>query len=135
MRLAVHNHQRGHSQYWNPELVLAVCADRSPRIGAACDDGQWARSGLDPVECLRKFQGRIVTFHLKDIAKRGAPQSPNTVIGIGEADCAATLAEFKRLGYQGLITIDFELDTPALQDDMARNIAFVEEQAGRLVAQ
>jgi L-ribulose-5-phosphate 3-epimerase len=131
--LAIHNHQQGQSQYWSPERVLAVCKGRSPRIGACCDGGQWARSGLDPVECLRQLQGRILSFHLKDIAKKGDPQSRNTVIGEGEGDCARTLKELKRLGYRGLVTIDFEHDTPALQEDMARNVAFVEAQARQLL--
>ena len=133
MPLAIHNHQKGQSQYWSPELVLAACRNRSPRIGACCDGGQWARSGLDPVECLRQLQGRIISFHLKDVAKKGDPQSRNTVMGEGEADCAKTLRELRRLGYRGLITIDFEHDTPALQEDMARNVAFIEEQAWQLL--
>jgi len=135
MPLAIHNHQKGQSPYWSPELVLAVCRNRSPRIGACCDGGQWARSGLDPVACLRQLQGRILSFHLKDVAKKGDPQSRNTVMGEGEADCAKTLKELRRLGYQGLITIDFEHDTPALQEDMAWNVAFIEEQARQLLAQ
>ncbi len=134
MPLAIHNHQKGASQYWSPEQVLAACRNRSPRIGACCDGGQWARSGLDPVACLRQLQGRIISFHLKDVAKKGDPQSRNTVIGAGEADCAGTLKELRRLGYQGLITIDFEHDTPALQEDMAQNVAFIEEQARQLLA-
>ncbi|MGE5294542.1 MAG: sugar phosphate isomerase/epimerase family protein, partial [Solirubrobacterales bacterium] len=100
-----------------------------------CDGGQWARSGLDPVECLRQLQGRILSFHLKDIAKKGAPQSRNTVIGEGEADCAKTLKELRRLDYKGLITIDFEYDTPALQEDMTKNVAFLEDQAKLLLTQ
>jgi len=135
MPLAIHNHQKGQSQYWSPELVLAVCRNRGQRIGACCDGGQWARSGLDPVECLRRLQGRIITFHLKDIAKKGDPQSRNTVMGAGEAECAKTMKELKRLNYQGLVTIDFEYDTPALQEDMARNVAFLEEQARQLLTQ
>lgn len=135
MRLALHNHQKGQSKYWSPDIVLEVCANRSERIGACADGGQWARSGLDPVECLRKLQSRIIAFHLKDVLKKGDLNSRNTVIGEGQADCAKTLKELKRLDYRGLITIDFEHDTPALQEDMARNIAFVEEQARQLLAQ
>ena len=134
MPLAIHNHQKGQSPYWSPEMVLAACRNRSPRLGACCDGGQWARSGLDPVECLRQLQGRILSFHLKDVAKKGDPQSRNTVMGEGEADCAKTLKELRRLGYQGLITIDFEHDTPALQEDMARNVALIEAQARQLLA-
>jgi L-ribulose-5-phosphate 3-epimerase len=133
IKVAFHNHARGQSPYWQPEQVLAACQNRTERMGACADAGQWARSGLDPIESLRKLKGRIVAFHLKDIAKKNEPGSRNTVFGEGEGDFANVMKELKRLGYRGLTTIDFEHDTPALQEDMARNVAFVEEQAKKLL--
>jgi sugar phosphate isomerase/epimerase len=56
-----------------------------------------ARSGLDPPESLRKVGGRIVSFHLKDIAKKNDPGCRNTVFG--EGDFANVLKELMRLGY------------------------------------
>jgi sugar phosphate isomerase/epimerase len=44
-------------------------AGRGKRIGACCDTGHWVRSGLHPVECLKKLEGRILGFHLKDVAQ------------------------------------------------------------------
>jgi L-ribulose-5-phosphate 3-epimerase len=133
MNVAFHNHARGQSPYWQPEQVLAACQNRTKRMGACADAGQWARSGLDPVASLRKLKGRILSFHLKDIAKRNDPGSRNTVFGEGEGEFANVLKELHRLGYRGLTTIDFEHDTPALQEDMARNVAFVEAQAKKLL--
>lgn len=135
INVAFHNHARGQSPYWKPEQVLAACNNRSSRMGGCCDMGQWARSGLDPVESLRKMKGRIISIHLKDIAKRDEPSSRNTVFGEGEGDFANSLKELRRLGYRGLTTVDFEYDTPALQEDMARNVAFVEDQAKRLLTE
>jgi len=134
MKLALHNHQRTKSAYWSPEIVLGICANRGKLIGACADVGQWARSDLDPVECLRKLEGRVFNFHLKDVSKKGDLNCRNTVIGEGQADCANILKELKRQGYKGVVAIDFEHDTPALQEDMAKNIAFAEEQARRLLA-
>lgn len=133
INVAFHNHARGQSPYWKPELVLEACKNRSARMGACADAGQWARSGLDPIESLRMLKDRLLAFHLKDILKRNEPNSRNTVFGEGEGDFANVLKELKRLGYRGLTTIDFEHDTPALQEDMARNVAFVEAQAKLLV--
>ncbi len=133
MKLGLHNHQKGQSNFWSPDIILEVCNGRGKQIGACCDGGQWVRSGLDPVECLQKLDGRIINFHLKDVEKKGDLQSPNTVIGQGRAESAKTLEELKKLNYKGLIVIDFEHDTAALQEDMARNIAFIEEQAKKLV--
>jgi sugar phosphate isomerase/epimerase len=135
INLALHNHARGQSLYWKPEAVLAACRSRSRRIGGCADAGQWARSGLDPVGSLRMMQGHINSFHLKDILKKNAPECPNTVFGEGEGEFVKVLAELKRLGYRGITAIDFELDTPALQEDMARNVAFVEEHAKKLLAE
>lgn len=133
INVAFHNHARGQSPYWKPEQVLAACENRTVRMGACADAGQWARSGLDPVESLRKVKDRLISFHLKDIAKKNDPDSRNTVFGEGEGEFAKVLRELKRLGYRGLTTIDFEHDTPALQEDMARNVAFLEEQAKQML--
>jgi sugar phosphate isomerase/epimerase len=134
MKLALHNHQKTKSEYWSPDIVLGVCANRGSYVGACADIGQWARSDLDSVECLRKLEGRVFNVHLKDVLKKGDLNSRNTVIGEGQADCANALKELKRQGYKGVIAIDFEHDTAALQDDMMKNITFAEEQARQLLA-
>jgi L-ribulose-5-phosphate 3-epimerase len=132
INLAIHNHQKGKSKYWQPEQVLAVCQQRSNRIGACCDMGQWVRSGLDPVLCLRQLKGRILSFHLKDVAEKGNPSSRNVVLGEGQADAASVLGELKRLGYRGLTTIDYEYDSAALQEDVRGYVRFVEARAREL---
>jgi sugar phosphate isomerase/epimerase len=134
INLALHNHQRGKSTYWHPDEVLAVCRHRSERIGACCDMGQWVRSGLDPVECLKQLKGRILSFHLKDVTEKGNPTARNTVLGEGQAEAGRVLAELKRQGYRGLTTIDYEYDTPALQQDVGKYLTFVEDYAKKLGA-
>jgi L-ribulose-5-phosphate 3-epimerase len=129
INLAIHNHQQGKSRYWQPEQVLAVCRKRSSRLGGCCDMGQWVRSGLDPIACLRQMEGRILSFHLKDVAEKGNVNARNVVLGTGQADSAAVLAELKRQQYRGLTTIDYEYDSPALQEDVRGYLTFVEAQA------
>jgi len=133
VRVGIHNHpeQKGYT-YWRPEGVLEVCKDRSKRIGACCDTGHWVRSGLDPVECLRKMEGRIIGFHLKDAAEMGNRKAKDTILGEGKANYREVLKELKRQGYKGLMTIEYEEDTPSLQDDMVKNVAFVESVAKEL---
>jgi sugar phosphate isomerase/epimerase len=130
VNLAIHNHPESPKQrYWSPETVLEVCKGRGKRIGACCDTGHWVRSGLDPVECLKKMEGRILAFHLKDAAEKGNRKSEDTPLGEGAGNYKAVLAELKRQGYKGLTTIEYEKDTDHLQDDMVKCVAFVEEQA------
>lgn len=132
--VGIHNHpERKGYTYWQPEGVLEACKDRSRRIGACCDTGHWVRSGLDPVECLRKMEGRIIGFHLKDAAEMGNRKAKDTILGEGKANYRAVLKELHRQGYKGLTTIEYEEDTPALQEDMVKNVAFVESVARELL--
>ena len=130
MQLALHNHQRTKSEYWHPDIVLEHSRHRGQHIGACCDVGQWTRSDLKPVECLRTIgRDRMISFHLKDVVTMGDLDCSNTVIGEGAADCGNCLKEIHALGYHALVTIDFEHDTQRLQEDMVKNIAFIEKQA------
>lgn len=133
INVAIHNHpQSSGSKYWHPDNVLAVCKGRGKRIGACCDTGHWIRTGLDPVECLKKLEGRILAFHLKDVAEKGKPEARDVPLGEGQGRYPAILAELKRQGYRGILTIEYEYDSPALTADVAKSVAFVEKMAQKL---
>ncbi|HBJ80313.1 sugar phosphate isomerase/epimerase [Pseudothermotoga sp.] len=68
INIAIHNHPQP-SRYWEPDSVLKYVSGRSHRIGACADVGHWVRSGLNPVECLKKLEGRIISIHFKDLNK------------------------------------------------------------------
>jgi len=135
VRVGIHNHpeKQGYA-YWRPEGVLEACKDRSKKIGGCCDTGHWVRSGLNPVECLKKMEGHIIGFHLKDAAEMDKRNAKDTILGEGKANYREVLKELKRQGYKGLTTIEYEEDTPALQEDMVKNVAFVESVAKELAA-
>ena len=133
INLAVHNHPKSpKSKYWKPENVLAVCKGRGKRIGSCSDTGHWVRSGLDPVECLKKLEGRILGFHLKDVIEIGNPKARDVPLGQGKANYTAVLKELNRQGYRGVLTIEYEHDSPELMDDVAKCVAFVEKTVGSL---
>lgn len=133
INLAVHNHpKKPNYKYWDPDNVLAVCKGRGKRIGACCDTGHWVRSGLDCVECLKKLEGRILAFHLKDVAEKGNPAARDVPLGKGKADYTAVLKELKRQGYRGYMGIEYEHDSPQLIDDVTQCAAFVEKTAKEL---
>ena len=133
INLAVHNHPKSpKSMYWKPENVLAVCKGRGKRIGSCSDTGHWVRSGLDPVECLKKLDGRILGFHLKDVAEKGNPKARDVPLGQGKANFTAVLKELKRQGYRGVLTVEYEHDSPELMEDVAKCVAFVEKTAASL---
>ncbi len=128
--VAIHNHPESpKSKYWKPENVLAVCQGRGKRIGACCDTGHWVRSGLDPVQCLKKLEGRVRGFHLKNAAEKGKRDARDVPLGQGAADYGEVLEELKRQGYRGVMMVEYEHDSPELMSDVAKCLTFVENWA------
>lgn len=133
INLAVHNHPKHDNYaYWEPEGVLKAIGNRGKRIGACIDTGHWVRSGLKCVECLKKMEGRVITAHLKDVGEWGKPEARDVPLGTGLADYGAVLKELRRQGFRGVMGIEYEHDSPQLQEDVAACIAFVEKTAGEL---
>jgi sugar phosphate isomerase/epimerase len=126
---AIHNHPKP-SRYWNPDTLLAAVKGRSARFGACADTGHWPRSGLVPVECLKKYEGHIIELHFKDI-ENGVDRP----WGTGKGDARAMLAELKRQGFKGLIDVEYEDGEGApLEANVAKCIAFFDATARELAA-
>lgn len=103
--VAIHNHPKP-SLYWNPDVVLDAVKGHSKRIGACADTGHWMRSGINPLEALKKLEGRIISSHFKDLNKMGAGH--DVPWGTGKADAKTLLEEFKRQGFSGAFSIEYE---------------------------
>lgn len=131
--LAIHNHPKSpDSKYWTPDNVLAVCKGRGKRIGACPDTGHYVRSGLDPVECLRKLKGRIITMHLKDVMESGKPEARDVPLGTGKAKYTEVLTEVRAQEFRGVMTVEYEYLSPQLADDVDKCVKFVEDFAASL---
>ncbi len=133
INVAIHHHAKGTgSRYWDPQTIVDVCKGRSKRIGACCDTGHWVRSGLNPVECLKKLEGRIVSLHLKDVIESGKVEARDVPLGTGKANFGAVLKEVHRQGFKGLAVIEYEHDSEKLVEDVRQCLAFVEQTAASL---
>ena len=109
IRIAIHEHARGKSRYWHPDSVLVAIKGR-PNIGACGDMGHWVRSGLDPVECLKKLEGHLIGLHAKDLDESGNMDAQDVKVGSGVIDYGAVMKELDRQGYNGPIYIECEHD-------------------------
>jgi sugar phosphate isomerase/epimerase len=92
IKVAIHNHPKD-SRYWHPDKVLEACKGRSKWIGACADTGHWMRSGVNPLEALRKLEGRIISLHFKDLNQFGERKAHDVVWGTGKANVKAMLEE------------------------------------------
>lgn len=105
INVAMHNHPKP-SHYWHPDSVLAVIGG-SKYLGACADIGHWVRSGLDPVECLKKLEGHVLGMHFKDLEEK-APKTHDVVWGTGVCNIPGVLAEMKRQNFKGPISAEYE---------------------------
>lgn len=109
IQVAVHNHPRP-SQYWCPDSLLAAIQGRSGRIGSCADVGHWNREGLDHLECLRKLDGRLISFHFKDIreATEDGAWRDDTIWGQGVLNINEMLRIMKEQKFKGYLSIEYE---------------------------
>ncbi len=134
INVAIHNHPKP-SHYWNPDTVLEACRGRSRRIGACADTGHWMRSGVNPLEALRKLEGRIITLHFKDLTEFGKNEAHDVPWGTGAGDTRALLAEVRRQGFTGTFSIEYEHHSPQLVQEVGQCVAAFDRFAAQLVDQ
>jgi sugar phosphate isomerase/epimerase len=128
IRVGFHNHPRQSAnpgyKMWDPHYVLSMVKDRDARIGSTADVGHWIRSGLDPVDCLKILQGRIISVHLKDLNEK-SPDAHDVPFGTGISDVPAILDELKRQHFAGNASIEYEYNWQNNVTDAAQSIGFV----------
>ena len=128
VNVALHDHPRP-SRYWSPAIVLKACQGHSQRIGACCDTGHWMRSDIKPVEALQKLEGRIISFHLKDLNEYGM-KAHDVPWGTGRGDVKGMLAEVKRQGIKPVFSMEYE--HRFTMPELAQCVAYFDQVAAEL---
>jgi sugar phosphate isomerase/epimerase len=137
IHVAIHNHPKD-APYWSPDKVLKAIAGRSKYIGALADTGHWKRSGLVPVECLKKLEGHIVCFHFKDLIKDPQEGYHDVPWGTGVCDVKAMLAEIHRQKLKAPFSFEYEYrwdDNAKQMAEMAQSVVYFDKVAEELLAQ
>jgi sugar phosphate isomerase/epimerase len=127
--------------------VLAAVKGRTPLMGACADTGHWLRSGLDPVECLKKLEGRIIVLHFKDLVpedgstakgdgpgkKRKESKDMHDVPwGTGVGNVKAQMAELKRQNFHGAFCVEYEYHWETSLPEVAQCVKFFNATAAEL---
>jgi sugar phosphate isomerase/epimerase len=154
VNIAIHNHPRP-SRYWSPDTLIKYTAGLSRRLGSCADIGHWVRSGLDPVQMMKKLEGRIFELHMKDLHEKpsaeytafqinrpapgqgsqaqGAsrpqpPPGPHDVPwGTGISNIKGVLEELKRQSFKGPIFAEYEYNWMNNAPEIAQSMEYVKE--------
>ena len=134
INVGLHNHPKP-SYYWDPDVVLRHMKDLGPRMGACCDPGHWLRSGLNPLECVKKLKGRIVGFHIKDLKKNGDNYNADCVLGQGDVGVAEILKEVATHSFEFKVpfSIEYEAAWDSNQPKVAECVQFFDATAKEIV--
>lgn len=97
--VGVHNHRTP-----TPDEVAKLLDGRSDRISIAPDNGHWTRAGFDNIASLKKFEGRIVSIHLKDLNTK----KQDVPYGEGQSPIAGILEYLDKVDYKGNVIIEYE---------------------------
>jgi len=130
INVAFHNHPNP-SHYWNPDTVLNAIKGRSRHLGACADIGHWVRSGLDPVECLKKLEGHIIELHFKDLNEKSR-DAHDVPWGTGVSNVDGVLAELKRQNFKGLFSVEYEYAWEHSTPLVTESVKHFREVANRL---
>lgn len=103
--VAMHNHPKP-STYWHPDTVLEAVKGRE-NIKACADIGHWVRSGMNPVDNLKKLEGHIVSMHFKDLNEMSR-EAHDVPWGTGISNVEGVIKELKRQGFEGVISVEYE---------------------------
>ncbi|MEJ7588839.1 MAG: sugar phosphate isomerase/epimerase [Ferruginibacter sp.] len=132
VKVAIHEHWKGVSLYWNPDTVLLAIKDH-PNFGACADLGHWPKSGIDPVEAVKKLSGHILVVHLKDIAAFNDPKLRDVPVGTGKINFPAVFAELKKQNFMGYIYIERDAeDLPSNLPSVIQTVNYYNEETAKL---
>ena len=106
--------------------MLEVCKGRSKRIGACPDTGYWIRSGIDPIEGIRKLGDRLITIQPHDLNER-SPEGHDVPWGTGKSNFEAMLREIHRLGLKPtVIGLEYSYHFEDNMAEMAECVKFMD---------
>lgn len=130
IKVAIHEHARP-NRYWHPDSVLAAIKNH-PNIACCADLGHWARSGLDPVECLKKLEGHVIGVHLKDISTFNDVKAPDVPVGKGVINYPAVFDELARQRFSGMMSIEQESNWYHSLPDVINTVSYYNSQVSRI---
>jgi len=125
IKIAVHNHPKKSDndsyKFWDPDFALNMVKPYSPQIGMCTDVGHWYRSGLNPLDCLKKVDGYINSVHFKDLNE----QMQDVPLGTGILNASTLLAELKRQKYKGVLTLEYESWGSKQHEELVQCVEFL----------
>ena len=121
IKVGIHCHG-GYMFGGQPDVLELLIGLGSPQIGL-CMDTAWAMQigpqRGNPIDWAKAYEGRLYGIHFKDFVFGRDASWRDTIVGEGNLDLPALLAELDRQNYNGVSILEYEADpenpVPALR--------------------
>jgi inosose dehydratase len=131
--IAIHPHgpvgrNRLH-RWYSAEVILPAVKDHNPLIGTCIDTGHILRcvelgKDLNPVDQIRMMGKRNFGLHLKDYDPK---KRAEVIVGHGALDVPGVVKALKEVGFQGCMSLEYELNPKNPTQDMAEGLNALQE--------
>lgn len=125
IRLAIQNQGPDGQLYPTALDAYDMIKDRDRRMGICLDVPNVARSGIDPVEEIYLVRDRLMDVHLRDNTannRDGKACRP----GQGNLDLPAILKTLREVGYNGVYTVEYEIEEFAPLTGTALTVGYIQ---------
>src|SRR4051794_20185913 len=124
IRIAIHNHGPEDKHFPTPQSVLETVRGLDKRCGLCMDIGHSARTGADIVKSAAEAGDRLFDMHVKDLADPMKKES-QVDIGDGKLPFPALFKQLKKMGYQGCVNMEYEINAKDPMVGMQRSLSYM----------
>jgi sugar phosphate isomerase/epimerase len=129
VKIAIHNHGPEDKNFPTPQSVLDAVKNMDPRMGLCMDLGHTCRAGADPIEWINKAGPRLFEIHTKDLKDLKGPHDQPAFsqcpVGDGAIPIPAIFKTLKKIGYQGVCSLEYEIQADDPMPGMLKSFAYM----------
>ena len=124
IRVAIHTHGPDGAAFPSIYKIMELVKDPSLGVGCCLDMGHSVRSGEDIAKIVRKYHQWIYDIHIKD--ETDASKAGKTwEMGRGVIDFKPIVKALRKVGYTGVISLEFEKNGNNPHPGVAESIGYL----------
>jgi sugar phosphate isomerase/epimerase len=131
IKVALHNHGPEDKNFPTPQSVLDAVKSMDARVGLCLDVGHTVRTGADVVQSIIAAGPRLFEMHFKDLKDQKDIKS-QVPVGDGAIPIVAILKQLIHQGYQGVCSLEYEVDEFDPMPGMQKSFAYLRGVAAGL---
>ncbi len=124
LKIAIHNHGPEDNFYPNGESVISRVKNMDPRMGLCYDIGHASRTGANVIEEIEMAGERLHDMHVKDLTDF-ADRGSQVEVGKGKIPIARAFTTLKKMGYKGVVGLEYEINAEAPEAGMAESFSYM----------